>query len=295
MKNIRSHFVFNRSQRNGIFLLVLIIIILQGVYFFGNFSSSENFSEEENVQLLILQQKIDSIRQVANVGDTLKIYPFNPNFLTDYRGYILGLSVEEIDKLHAYRKSDLWINSAKDFQKVTGVHDSLLKKISPYFKFPEWVSNPSSSSKSFEQNKDAFNEKGYEQKQELNEASVDDLMKIKGIGEVLAGRIVNYRSKIGGFLDDLQLKDIYGLNYEVRGEVLSNFTVKNPPQFEVIDINKAGVLELSEVPYINYELAREIVDYRLLHEKIESFEELANIKDFPSEKIDRIALYLAIK
>jgi hypothetical protein len=33
----------------------------------------------------------------------------------------------------------------------------------------------------------------------------------------------------------------------------------------------------------------------LLNEKIADFEELAKLKDFPSEKIDRIALYLHVK
>ena len=133
------------------------------------------------------------------------------------------------------------------------------------------------------------------QKQDLNAASVEDLVAVKGIGETLAGRIVNYRNRIGGFVDDIQLKDIYGLNFETRAEVLKSFTVKNAPKVEILDINRASVLELSNVPYIDYELAREIVNYRLLHENINSFEELAKIKEFPSEKIDRIALYLTLK
>src|SRR5690606_2631961 len=111
----------------------------------------------------------------------------------------------------------------------------------------------------------------------------------------LAGRIINYRNRIGGFINDLQLKDIYGLNFETREEVLRNFTVKNAPEVNILNINTATVTELSDIPYFNYELAREIVNFRTLNEGIRSFEELAKIKDFPSEKIDRIALYLALE
>lgn len=293
MKNIRSHFVFNRSQRNGIFLLVLIIFILQGYYFYGNFSSIPA-EYPEDLELVKFQQKIDSMQTASLAGDTLKIFPFNPNFITDYRGYVLGMSLDEIDRLLAYRAEDKWVNSAADFQQVTGVNDSLLGHISPYFRFPEWVTKekPSALRSGISSNK---SQAGSVEKQDLNAASAKDLTEVRGIGEVLAGRIVNYRSKIGGFINDLQLKDIYGLNFEVRNEVLARFTVKNAPEITVLNINMANVLQLSEIPYIGYELAREIVNYRLLNEKINSFEELANIKDFPSEKIDRIALYLTLK
>ncbi len=285
--------MFNRSQRNGIFLLVLIIISLQAFYFFGSFSSQSSAPETEDPELVLFQEKIDSLRQVSKTGDTLKIFPFNPNFITDYRGYVLGMSVEEIDKIIAYRAADNWANSAAEFQQVTGISDSLLEKIEPYFRFPEWVTREPSSVKL--NTRQPTPQIAYEDKQDLNSATVEELQEIKGIGEVLSGRIVNYKNKIGGYVDDLQLKDIYGLNYEVRDEVLARFTVKDAPEQEILDINAASVLELSEVPYFNYELAREIVNYRLLHEKISTFEELANIKDFPSEKIDRIALYLTLK
>lgn len=293
MKNLKSHLVFNRSQRNGIFLLVIIIILLQGFYFFQNSFFESKADEAEDPQLVLFQQKIDSLRLVGSQKDTPKIYPFNPNFLTDYRGYVLGMSISEIDKLHSYRAGDKWVNSAEDFQRVTGVQDTLLNKISPYFRFPDWVKNnkPVVSKISHKAQKGL----AFEEKQDLNSASVSDLSDVKGIGETLAGRIVNYRNKIGGFVNDIQLKDIYGLSFEVREEVLMRFTVKNVPFFEKLDINSASVLQLSEIPYIGYELAREIVNYRLLREKIVSFEELANIKAFPSEKIDRIALYLALK
>lgn len=49
------------------------------------------------------------------------------------------MSVEQIDRLLAYRKQGKFANSPKEFQQVTGISDSLLNAISPYFKFPDWV------------------------------------------------------------------------------------------------------------------------------------------------------------
>ncbi len=60
---------------------------------------------------------------------SLKIYPFNPNYMTDYKGYTLGLSTAELDRLFVFRKKGNFVNSAKDFQTVTQVSDSLLNEI----------------------------------------------------------------------------------------------------------------------------------------------------------------------
>lgn len=289
MKGLRSHFVFSRNQQNGIFLLVLIILVLQGVFYFMDYKVGNDISAEEE-EIEKFQQQIDSIKAARADADTLKIFPFNPNYITDYRGYILGMNLEEIDRLHKYRAGDKWVNSAEEFQKVTGVSDSLLKIISPYFKFPEWVTNPRPS----QYQKSSVVNRSYAEKIDLNKATAEELQEINGIGEVLSRRIITYRNKIGGFVNDIQLKDIYGLDYETREKLHAQFTVKSKPSIEVIDINEAGLLELSEVPYIGYELAREIIDYRLLHEKINNFEELSKIERFPGDKIDRIQLYLSI-
>ncbi|MDR9457782.1 MAG: helix-hairpin-helix domain-containing protein [Salegentibacter sp.] len=136
--------------------------------------------------------------------------------------------------------------------------------------------------------------RSFSEKTDLNKATAEELQEINGIGEVLSRRIITYRNKIGGFVNDIQLKDIYGLNYETREKLNAQFTVKSKPPVEIIDINEAGLLELSEVPYIGYELAREIIDYRLLHEKINNFEELSKLERFPGDKIDRIQLYLSL-
>lgn len=287
MKSIKSHFVFTKSQQNGIFLLVCIIIVVQTVYYFSDFSTKDSAEGLTPEEVDGFQSQIDSIKLARTEADSVKIYPFNPNYINDFKGYTLGMSLEEIDKLHQFRDEDKWINSAKDFQKVTGVSDSLLASISPYFKFPDWV---------IEAEKKKSNVKATApiSVSDLNKAEAEELQKVSGIGEVLANRIVNYRTKIGGFRSEIQLKDIYGLNYDTREKLQRQFRVIEVGDFSIININNAKVLELVKVPYIKYELAREIIDYRQLHEGIQSFEELSKLESFPSDKIDRIQLYLSL-
>ena len=288
MKNIKSHFVFNRSQQNGIFLLVLIIIVLQLVYFFYPFSSEVVEGREQQKVVEELQRSVDSLKSIAAEKGTFELQPFNPNLISDYKGYTLGMSVEEIDRLHAFREKGLWVNSSEEFQEVTGVSDSLLKKIGPYFKFPEWK-------KKEIPNKDIVKNRflAPNEKQDLNTASAEELQQINGIGEKLSARIVKYRVSIGGFRSLIQLEDVYGLSPEVIGKLRNAFEVTDIPQ-EKISINAVTILELSEMPYFNYELARRVIAHRQNRGTISTFEELEHIKGFPVDKIERIKLYLAI-
>ena len=282
MKYWKSHFVFNKSERNGIFFLIAIIVILQILYFsYPFFTAEENTSEETKAEILQFQHKLDSLQKASSKKDT--IYPFNPNYLTDYKAYRLGMTVNEIDRLLEFRSSGKWINSAADFQIVTDVSDSLLVHLSPYFKFPEWVTknNTSNSTKS-----------APILKFDLNSVSAEQLQQVKGIGEVLSKRILRYRSSIGGYRSLIQLKDIYGLTDGTHKE-LSKHLKAIPDTFERKNINVIGVLELSELPYFNYELAKAVVNYRSLHEGIDSIEVLSEIDDFPITKFDRIQLYLS--
>jgi hypothetical protein len=98
--------------------------------------------------LAALEQEYDSLHQNTLKKKTPKLFPFNPNFISSYKGYELGMSLKEIELLHNFRSSKKWINSTQDFQRVTGVSDSLLAAISPYFKFPKWVSQSQKQIKS---------------------------------------------------------------------------------------------------------------------------------------------------
>lgn len=292
MNPIKSHFDWTPQQRNGILFLIAILLaslVFQHFYWLPkNSHPSFAFSKEDKDAL---QQELDSLATLER-RKTSTIYPFNPNYLTDAKAYQLGISVAEYDRLKQFRGENKWINSAEDFQRVTKVSDSLLQSIQPYFKFPDWVMHRQASASLTK--KTPLSVLSYAEKQDLNTATIEDLQRIHGIGEVLAQRIVTLRSKYGGFKDDLQLKDVYGLSSEVMQQITQQFTVKATAPYEKIDINQATVVQLAEIPYFNYELAREIVAFIKLREGISDFKELAKIYDFPMHKIDRIKLYLKI-
>lgn len=289
MNPFKSHFKFSKQQRYGVFLLFLIIIVLQGVYFFVDFYNVEVNANAEELERF--EKEIDSLRQVEIEHRIPKIYPFNPNYISDYKGYALGMSNEEIDKLLAFRNQDKWINSTEQFQDVTQVSDSLLDKISPYFKFPEWVTSP----KPTYSYQNSSSPKSFSQKKDLNTATAKQLQTVHGIGEYYANSILKYRNKfIGGFIADAQLQDIYGLTPEVIEKITNDFTVKTPRNIKKINLNTSTVNQLVTIQHIDYDLAHDIVEQRQLREGFKSIDELTKVKDFPVNKIEIIKLYLSL-
>ena len=99
----------------------------------------------------------------------------------------------------------------------------------------------------------------------------------------------------GGFIADIQLQDVYGLTPEVIERITNEFTVKTPRQFVKLNVNDVSIDELVLVQHIDYELANEIINQRILREGFKSLEELLKVKGFPADKFEIIKLYLSLK
>ncbi len=284
---MKSHFNFNKQERSGIFFLLLILILLQLAYY-----GLKYFPHARNPNLFVVddrgQKELDSLIALGTASQDAKRYLFNPNFISDYKGYAIGMSPEEIGRLHAFRKQNKYVNSVKEFQKITQVSDSLLAEISPYFKFPEWIKKPKPSSVVYHAEKDLVIKP-----KALNLATAEDLRQINGIGEKLSARIVKFRDRLGGFLVNGQLYDVYGLDKEVADRALKQFQVVNPPEIKKININTANASEISKLVYIPYALAQKIVAHRTAYGAFKSLDELQRVEGFPMDKIERIALYLS--
>ena len=282
---LKSHFFLDSRQRSGILLLVLILMLSWGLYLFKN-----SFQQKENVSVIELvnyEQRLDSLVQLKEELNKPEIYPFNPNFITDYKGYTLGMNTEEIDKLLRFREKNNWINSAKDFQNVTGVSDSLLAVISPYFKFPEWVTQPATKKRRYSTSVKPNPTK------DLNTVDFKALIALEEMNEDIAKRILAYRRKLGGFLDDNQLYDVYGIKASQVRSVKEVYTVLSKPEIVMIDVNKANASDLSTVPYVTFDIARDIIDYRTLHGAITNLDDLLKIDGITAYKLERIKLYLS--
>lgn len=287
MHKLKSFFIFSKSHRSGIVLLLLLMVLVQLCYYF---ISNQKPSTSEDTSWLLTQNEIDSLKQNRATKKNT-IYPFNPNFITDYKGYKLGMSVQEIDRLHQYRAQNKYVNSAAEFQKVTKVSSDLLQKISPYFKFPDWVTNKSATSYKKFQTYPTKEKVAIIQK-DINAATKEDLIAVYGIGEKTAEKILIEKEKLGAFVSMEQFQFIWGISPEAIEDLQKRFFVKNTSTITKIAINELSIKELAKFPYFNYTLAKEIVIYRSMNNGIKEIADLTKIKGMPNEKIKIIALYL---
>ncbi|WGK94688.1 helix-hairpin-helix domain-containing protein [Flavobacterium keumense] len=289
-KKCFTYFNFSKSQRSGLLALLVLIVVLQTIYFFVDFSWPIKQNSEKE-KWLAVQIEIDSLKSTMTIKES-KLYPFNPNFISDYKGYKLGMNVKEIERLLSFRKQNKFVNSAEEFQKVTQVSDSLLRVIAPYFKFPDWVNHKTKWKTYNNPNYPVFINKGKPIVIDINMATTQELVKVYGVGEVIAQRIVSYKESLGAFVDMEQLNEVWGLSPEVLTNLNKQFKVKSMTGIKKVDVNNASIKELAQFPYFKYAVAKQIVIYRSMNGTINSVDDLIKIKNFPVDKAKIISLYL---
>ena len=263
-----------RTQRVTFFLFIFLI----GFQIFLDHFNLQN----DTIDILAfdaeLQEQIDSLKQHHQKAS---VFQFNPNYISLSKGYQLELSLEEIDRLHEYRDSGKFINSAKEFKTVTQVNSSWIEKYSSFFKFPKWVITQ----------KEQVLEPKIKLLRDLNIATASDLAKVRGIGEVFSNRIIKYRTRLQGFDNLDQLYEVYGLDSSVVYEIKQQFKIKTKLERAKIAISRATLDELLRVPYLNKTEAKKIIGLRTRNPNL-ILKNMLSEPSFDSLKIERLALYL---
>ena len=159
-----------------------------------------------------------------------------------------------------------FINSKREFQKITKVSDSLLAIIAPYFKFPDWVSKVNQQKQRKNKNSSKSNlvskNKTISTK-DINKATKEDLRTVIGIGEKLSERIIKYRSKLQGFSFESQLHEVWGLKKEIITRLFSIFSIIEKPIIKKRNINALTFKELLKNPYIDYDLCKKYLNIKM--------------------------------
>ena len=96
---------------------------------------------------------------------------------------------------------------------------------------------------------------------DINTATEEEWIELKGIGETLAKRIVKYRDKIGGFYSIQQLKEVYGIKPEVLESITPQLKI-HPKNIQKISIAISDYQSLAKHPYLNNYFAKLIINKR---------------------------------
>lgn len=267
-------FILSKPQRGAVVILLVLLIAVQLYRLLVN---SPELSPVDLSQAQSYQTQLDSLRTKEN-AQTPIVYQYNPNYLTDYRAYTLGLPTEAFDKLLRYRQTNSYVNTPKQFQEVTKLSDSLMEKLLPQLKF----SKPLYKSKT--KNRIIL-------KKDINKASASDFQEVSGIGTVLSERIVKYRSYLSGFSVLEQCYEVYGLDSLVVQRLWERFEIQSLPEIERLDLTTVSLQELEQIPYLNRADARKIIAHRTKNKGI-STATLSELFVNSPNKLQRIKLYL---
>ena len=100
-------------------------------------------------------------------------------------------------------------------------------------------------------------------RQQLNLNSVDttELQSLPGIGPFFARNIVEYREKLGGFIEKTQLLEVYSFDSS-RMSNIESLIVIDTVELRKVNVNSDDFKTLLRHPYIEYEDVKKIVNHR---------------------------------
>jgi len=128
---------------------------------------------------------------------------------------------------------------------------------------------------------------------ELNSADSAKLTELKGIGVSFARRIVNYRNRLGGFINKDQLKEVYGMDDDRYAEMQAQVSV-DPSHIKKIHINKVDFDGLKHFPYLTFKQMNAIVQFREQH-GYASLNDMRNVAILNDEILRKIEPYIDFK
>ena len=124
----------------------------------------------------------------------------------------------------------------------------------------------------------------------LNTTDTLELMQLPEIGAFFAKNIVDYREKLGGYIDKGQMLEVYGFD-SIRLEIIAPFIDIDSVTIRKIRINYYDFKTILRHPYIEYEDVKKIVNHRESKGMIKDWE--TYLKVVEREDIDkRLRWYL---
>jgi competence protein ComEA len=294
-----NFFHFNKQERNGIFVLCIIIMVLIFVrlsmpYFTGDSDSIELISL--NVQPALTDEKIQeqtpfTKKEQKEHKISGQRFVFNPNTITEADAQKLGFSKKLCSTLVNFRNKGGKFFKPDDLKKLYGLSPELYEQIESYILIP--------NTKSAYRHDSVFAHapRVYEKKTttkepvEINSADSLSIVFLKGIGPGFTKRIIKYRTMLGGFHSINQLKEVYGMTDSVF--VLLSAQIKlDANNITKLPINAIDFNSLRRHPYFNFQLAQAVINYRNKHGKL-SKEDIVGLGVFSEEKLKLILPYLS--
>jgi competence protein ComEA len=313
-KIVSDYFTFTKKERRGtIALLLLIVFFITLPFLYPLFIKSKpadaSAFKKEIAALKIKQQ--DTVRQFVqrnfdednyqnyyqpaekNYAKNFKgeLFYFDPNTTTAADWQRLGLRDKTIATIQNYLSKGGRFYKPEDIGKIWGLHEDEVQRLIPYVQIAAKENNY--PPKNYETKTYEKPERSYTAV-DVNTADTSAFIALPGIGSKLAQRIINFRDKLGGFYKTEQVAETFGLPDSTFSKIKSRLVLNNTA-VKHFNINTATVDEMKTHPYIRYNIANAIVQYRSQHGNFSSVADIKKIMMITDEVYSKVAPYLTIQ
>lgn len=298
---------FNKRDRIGAFVIVALV---SGSILLSKFYSSGEppvALKQDSVLVMAMdtlvkrQSQRQSFERSSREDDSYQyeasqtrsfvpgeLFQFDPNTASLNDWQRLGLNEKTSRTILKYVGKGGKFNSAEDLQKIWGMPDGFYERVKDYIV----ITSVRKNYPSYSDSKPNFERE--ERKPaivQINEADTSAFISLPGIGSKLSARIIAFREKLGGFYSVDQIGETYGLPDSTFQKIKARLQVDGS-KIRKISVNTATKDELKAHPYIRWNLANAIVEYRNQHGAFKSLDELKNIVLIDEVTYNKLIHYL---
>jgi DNA uptake protein ComE-like DNA-binding protein len=286
MDSVRKWFSFSKGERVAIIsILAAIFILILACLFRPSRKSLSDESLHNLDSLLALRQTAIEAQQQQQAEKPQEVnelhpFPFNPNTITEDEWRQMGLTDRQVRNIMNYKAKGGKFYSKTDLGKLYTISEEEFAQLEPFIVLPEVSRNTSSKPNPKKQEEQAREEPKTVKKDipivDLNTVDSITLVKLPQIGGFMALRILEFRDKLGGFVNLEQLRDVKGMD-EARLAVIQPYINIGEAEMRKIDINRTDFKTLVHHPYLNYEQVKRIFNQREKRGMIKNWAQLEEL------------------
>lgn len=300
MKYNNSRFKFSPRELRGIAVLLFAAGVFLGIVLYLNSKRVEKISERSK-EIIVYDSIRSAVRDYEKRAPQGKkeiaFFEFDPNTLELEKWQLFGLTEKQVATIEKYRQAGAVFRKKEDVRKLYVISDELYLKLEPYIKIDIDLAPLSDTLKRGYLGRGSKSEyfRFYDTLcVDINVADSIRLADLKGIGNVIAKRIVKYRTRLGGFHSCEQLLEVYGID-SLRYNGFKKNIVVSSGRVNKIDINNVEFKQLLSHPYFDYHIVKSIFNYKNRVGSVKSIDALKDIDLMTDVIYKRIMPYLTIE
>lgn len=311
--SLAGYLSFSKKERTGIIVLLALIGVLVFIPFlFPLFIKDKKvdataFSKE--IAALTIKQQEDSnsnfslqryndnnynnYDQPARKNYLIKgtLFYFDPNTITAAEWKRLGVRDKTVATIQNYIAKGGRFYKPADLEKIWGFFPEEVERLEPYVQIQQTIQQY--PDKKFTATKMVDKPIRNNIITDINIADTTAFIALPGIGSKLALRIISFRDKLGGFYRTEQVAETFGLADSTFQKIRPYLQLGDKP-IKQFNINTATTDELKQHPYIRWNIANAIVQYRTQHGNFSTVDQLKNIMLIDESIFNKIMPYVKL-